>query len=114
MLTEIIIGAFVFIIILIISALPLYLAVKMLGGKTTIFKTILVNILGGIIVYLVNHFFTTWGGLIAFILLIWFYREMFRLKWFKALLAWLLQLIFMAILYAILAFLGLAYLISIF
>ena len=35
--------------------------------------------------------------LITFILLIWIYHEMFKLKWHKAVLAWLVQLAFIVV-----------------
>jgi hypothetical protein len=82
----IIVGAFI------ISALPLYMAVKMLGGRATILKTILVNILCSVIIgviYLVLPF----ASIIAFIALLWIYHEMFRLKWFKAFLAWIISIV---------------------
>ena len=85
----------------ILSALPLYFAVKFLGGKTSLLKTMLVVILGGIVVTAIRSYFKILGGLIAFIVLIWIYREMFRLKWIKAFLAWLLQFVFLAIFYII-------------
>jgi hypothetical protein len=74
----------------IIAALPLHLAVKMLGGRSTILKVIVVQLLVGVVVALIHAFFS-FASLIAFLVLIWIYREMFRLKWFKAVLAWIIQ-----------------------
>ncbi|PIY59779.1 hypothetical protein COY95_05280 [Candidatus Woesearchaeota archaeon CG_4_10_14_0_8_um_filter_47_5] len=92
----------------IFAALPLYFAVKVLGGKTTLLRTVLVNILGGLAVSLIQTFFRRWwGSLIAFGILIWIYREMFRLKWIKAFLAWLLELVFVALFYFVAVLLGL-------
>jgi hypothetical protein len=54
----------------------------------------------------IKYSFKFWGGLLAFIMLIWIYHEIFRLKWFKAFLAWLLQFVFIAIFYAILIFIA--------
>ena len=85
----------------VITSLPLYFAVKFLGGKTTIFKTVFINIIAGIVVSAVQYFFLVYGSIIAFIVLIWIYHEAFRLKWFKALLAWVLQLIFLVLLYTL-------------
>ncbi|MFP4402529.1 MAG: hypothetical protein ACLFPL_04850 [Candidatus Nanoarchaeia archaeon] len=98
----------VLLIILIISALPLHFAVKIMGGKTYLIKTILVMFLSSIIVVLVN-LLLPYGAILAFIVLIWIYREMFRLKWIKALLVWLLQLIFVTILLSIAALIGVSF-----
>lgn len=81
----------------IISALPLYFSVKLLGGKTGILKIILINLLVAFITLIVKYFFNSWGGLIAFILMIWIYKDFFRLSWLRALLAWLLQFVFAVI-----------------
>ena len=83
----------------IISALPLYFSVKLLKGKTTLLKTIIVTFLSGIIVTAIENFFQWFGGLIAFIILIWIYHEVFRLKWWKALVAWFLQFVFILLFY---------------
>lgn len=80
----IIVGAFI------IAALPLHLAVSMLGGKSSILKVILVNIIVGILVAII-YSFLPYASIIAFIVVLWVYREMFRLKWFKAFLAWIIQ-----------------------
>jgi len=98
----------VFILLLVISALPLYLAVKILGGKASILKTIVVNILVGAVVWVINYLLNAWASIVAFILVIWIYREMFRLKWIKAFLAWILQFIIMAVLVFLVGLFGLS------
>ena len=92
--TAVLIAFLILVVIFLISALPLYFAVKLLNGKTTLFKTAVITFISGIIVSVVNFFFKTWGALIAFVLLIWIYHDVFRLKWHKAFLAWVLQLAF--------------------
>ena len=92
--TAALIAFLILIIIFLISALPLYFAVSLLKGRTTLFKTAIITFISGIIVSIVNYFFKTWGALIAFLLLIWIYHEAFRLKWHKAFLSWILQLAF--------------------
>jgi len=89
----------ILVIIFLLSAVPLYLAVKLLGGKTTLLKTAFITLVSGIIVVAIEQFFRIWGGLIAFIVLIWIYHEAFRLKWFKAFLAWILQFIILVLFY---------------
>ena len=102
---EYFITVFAFLIVLIISALPLHFAVKILGGRTHLLKTILVMIVTSIMIVLVS-LLLPYGAIIGFIVLIWMYREMFRLKWYKALLVWILQIIFVVILLLILSFVG--------
>ncbi|MCK4551171.1 MAG: hypothetical protein KAT91_04405 [Candidatus Aenigmarchaeota archaeon] len=80
------------ILISIISALPLYFAVKFLGGKATIIKVILVNIVVGLLGFLLNI------PLIGFILLLLIYKELFELSWVRAFLAWVLQFVVAVIL----------------
>ena len=92
--TAVLIAFFVLIVIFLLSALPLYFAVKLLNGRTTLFKTAIITFISGVIVSIVNYLFKTWGALIAFVLLIWIYHDVFRLKWHKAFLAWILQLAF--------------------
>jgi len=89
------------IILFILSAIPLHFAVKLLGGKTGLIKTAFISFIVGIVVATINTIFKNWGWLIGFFILIWIYHEMFRLKWIKAFLAWLLQFVFIAIFYMI-------------
>lgn len=96
---------FTLLFVLIISALPLHFAVKVLGGRTHLLKTILVMIVTSIMIILVS-LLLPYGTIIGFILLIWMYREMFRLKWHKAILVWVLQIIFVIILLLILSLIG--------
>ncbi len=88
-------------IVFIVSALPLYLAVNILGGKTSIFKTLLVMFLSGIIVTTIQSIGGIFGGMFAFIVMIWFYRVAFELEWIAAFFVWLLQLAFVSIFYAL-------------
>ena len=110
---SLIITLIILILLFIISAIPLYLAVKILGGKTNIVKTVFVMILAGIATAIISAIFP-FGGIIAFIVLIWIYHEMFRLKWLKALIAWFLQLVFMILLGALAVVLGVGSLASLF
>lgn len=96
---------FTFLIIFLISTLPLYFAVKILGGKTGLLKTFLVVFISGIILTIINLIFPVWGWLIGFLFLLWFYRELFRLKWWKAFVAWILQFVFLVLLLALAAIL---------
>jgi len=74
------------------------MAVKFVGGKTNIFKTAITNILAGFVTFLIQRTLNFYATIISFIVLLLIYREMFRLKWFKAFLVWILQFVFLAIL----------------
>ncbi|MFH2020160.1 MAG: hypothetical protein ABIJ34_02035 [archaeon] len=105
---ALIIAFIVTVLVFIISALPLHFSIKFLGGKTDLLKTIMVVLISGVIVSAVKYQFKLFGGLIAFFILIWIYHEVFRLKWWKAFVAWFLQFVFIAIFYAVIALLSAA------
>lgn len=93
--------------IAIISAIPLFLAMKILGGRGGIFRVIFVNLLVALVTFLVKYYFQSWlGGLFAFILMIWIYKDFFRLGWLRALLAWLLQFVVVFLLVLLLGLVG--------
>ncbi|MBN1503009.1 hypothetical protein JW930_05685 [Candidatus Woesearchaeota archaeon] len=92
------------ILIFIIASLPLYFAVKLLGGKTSLLKTVLVNFIAGIVYSFIASQLGFLGRILAFFLLIWIYHEVFRLRWLKAFFAWLIQL-FIVLLFYIIMFL---------
>ena len=92
------------VVVFILSALPLYFSVKFLGGKTTLLKTVMVAFISGIIVTAIKYQFQAFGGIIAFLILIWIYHEVFRLRWIKAFLAWILQFVFIILFYLLVLF----------
>ena len=85
------------IVAFLLSGIPLYLAVKLLGGKTGILKTAIVLFVSGLIVAAIKNYVDTLGALLAFIVMIWIYKESFKLGWFGAFFAWLLQFVMLAI-----------------
>lgn len=96
------------IVIFLVSAIPLNLAVHVLGGQTNIIKTAFIALIAGIVVGLIRAFWSsTIGAIVAFVVMIWIYREAFRLMWLKAFLAWILQFIFLALFFFALTLLGL-------
>lgn len=103
-LSELFISLIAMIFVFILSTLPLYFSVKFFGGKTTLLKTVIVTFVSGIIVTAIKYQFKTFGGVIAFFILIWIYHEVFRLKWVKAFLAWILQFVFIALFYILALF----------
>ena len=94
------------ILIIVISALPLYFSVKLVGGRTTIFQALLINLFASFVVAFISVVFP-FGALLSFIILIWIYHEFFKIKWVKALFVWLCQIIvifFLSLLFTILGF----------
>ncbi len=100
------IGFFVRVLLFVVASLPLHLSVKLLGGKTNLIKSVLVNLITGIIISALMEQFRILGGFVAFLFLVFIYHEVFRLRWIKALFVWLVQLIIVAIFYAILILIG--------
>lgn len=105
-LTGIAMVLLVVILIFLIAALPLHIAVKMMGGKTTLFRTAFISAIAGVVVYIVKSMLTEWGGLIAFIAMLFIYMTAFKIGFFKALVAWFLQFIVAIGLILILGVLG--------
>lgn len=93
-----------------ISGIPLFIAVNLLGGKTGILKTAIVLFLSGLIVAAVQSYVDTLGGLVAFIVMIFLYKEAFRLGWLGAFFAWLLQFVILAIIAIIFLVFGISWL----
>jgi len=96
------VGIVAVVAIIVISALPLYFAVKFLGGKATIFKVLMVNLIVGIIGAALDM------PVIGFVLLLFVYKEVFKLSWLSAFLAWLLQFVVAAVLVFCAVLLGVA------
>lgn len=95
---TVLMSVLVMMLIFSISSFPLYKIVKALKGSTTFSEILVINLIGGIILSLVNNLFFIWGGLIVFALLFFVYRPIFQFSWLKTLLAWFLEFIMIAIL----------------
>lgn len=108
-LTEITLRIFILVLTFIISSLPLYFTIKILNGKTTLGLTILIVFISGALVSVIDYFFKIWGGLIAFLVMVIIYHEVFRLKWWKSLIVWLVQFIIILLVLFILNLLGLSF-----
>ncbi len=87
LLSGVSVGILAVVVIIIISALPLYFAVKFLGGKATIFKVLMVNLIVGIVGAVLDV------PVVGFVLLLFVYKEVFKLSWFSAFFAWILQFV---------------------
>lgn len=100
-----------FLVILIISAIPLNIAVKLLGGRSSILKVIFANILAGILAFFIEMFLGGgfWISVLIFIAMLLVYKSMFEMGWIRSFLAWLLQFVIIAIIMIILALLGIGF-----
>ena len=87
------------VLLLLITAIPLYLAVRLLGGKASIISAMLVNIVTGILTAALRSQYGLLGMILGFFFALWIYREVFRLIWIKAFLVFILQavIVFLAI-----------------
>jgi len=102
-LADILVIAIVTFIGFVIASLPLHFTVKILGGRTTLFKTMFTITITGLVVTAINYKFQIWGGLIALLVSLWIYKEVFELGWFRAFFAWILQFIFVIIITFVIA-----------
>ena len=113
LLGSLLVTIIVTLLVIIVSAFPLHLAISVLGGRSSILKAFFVMIVTGLVVVLITPIFA-FGRILAFLLLIWIYRETFRLKWYKAFIAWFLQIIFLLVMIFIFKMIGLGILVGYF
>ena len=93
----------IILIAIIISSLPLYFAVLMLGGEASILKVFLTNLLIGILSgVLVNYF--GFGSLIVLLFVVIFYSFMFKVGFIRSFLAFLIQYVIAFLLVILFAF----------
>jgi len=85
----------------VVSAIPLNIAVKLLEGKSSWFKAILANVIVAVLSYVISAKIGNYSGIITFIALLFIYKIMFHIGWFRAFIAWALQGIIIAIFWAL-------------
>lgn len=78
-------------IALLLSSLPLSLAVKFLGGKSTFWRGIAVGVCAALIPSGAALLFPNAIGLLTFLLITFAYQYFFKLKLWKAFLVWVVQ-----------------------
>ena len=88
----------IIIIVLLVSALPLYFVVKLLGGHSTILKVFLVNFLAAGISLVLTVYVQSFVGLFSFMLTLIIYKIIFDLSLLRAFFAWILQYVIAVIL----------------
>ena len=110
MVWDLLVRILIKILIIIISAIPLYLAVKLLRGKTTLMKVIIVNFLVAVAAFLIELIVSLgWlGSLLTAVALLFIYKSMFKIGWVRSILVWLLQIVIAALLMMLFALFGVA------
>lgn len=91
-------------IVLFISSMPLYFALRLIKGKikeARFIRVMLVNFLASAVISAVSSSLGVWGGAISFIAVLFVYKEMFDLDWLTAFLVWLLQVVLVFIIAAV-------------
>ncbi len=109
MIENLLITVLAIVAIVVISSLPLYLAVKAFGGRTTILSTFVVMLGVGLLSAIIQIVFP-FGNIISFIVLLLIFRNVFHLGWLRAFLVWILWLVFVAIFVFIFTLLGIGFL----
>lgn len=94
-----VISIILMVLIFLISAIPLHLAVRLLGGRTSIPWAALANLIAGITGAIAYVFIAKYAAIAAFVILLIVYKFMFSLGWTRAFLAWLLQGVIIILLY---------------
>lgn len=85
------------IIALVISALPLYFAVKLVGGEAGIVKIILISLLLSFASFGATRFIGIFAGIFMLIATLFVYNLAFKISFLKAFIAWLLQYVFVLV-----------------
>lgn len=95
------------ILVLVISALPLYFAVKLVGGEAGIVKIILVSLILSFASVGAARFIGILAGLFMLFATLFIYKIAFKISIFRAFLAWVLQYVFVFLaIFIVLMFLG--------
>jgi hypothetical protein len=72
--------------------LPLYLAVKILGGEITLLRAIFTKLIGTVILAVLTVFLGIYGLIIAAVFMLLVYIFWFDLSFGRAILAWVIEL----------------------
>ncbi len=85
------------IVTLVISALPLYFAVRLVGGEAGIVRIILISLILSFASIGAASFIGIFAGLFMLIATLFVYKIAFKVSFLKAFIAWLLQYVFVFI-----------------
>lgn len=87
-----------------ISSIPLYLSLHVVGARSAGFlRVVFVNILLAFVASFILSYFGLWAGLLAFLAILFVYKEAFGTGWIGAFLAWVLQFVIVGVLIAVFA-----------
>ena len=95
-------------LIFILGVFPLYLIVKLLGGRVTLMRALLIKVAAVIVTLLLSLVFGVIGPLVVAIFLMVMYMMAFRIGIIRAFLTWLLEGVVLAALIFALNVLGIA------
>ncbi|MGM5482114.1 MAG: hypothetical protein ACQESF_01505 [Nanobdellota archaeon] len=93
-------------LIMVLSAIPLNIAVKILGGKSSIVKVIFANIIIAVLAYFIQSKVGSFVGLLSFVVMLFVYKVMFDMGWLRSFLAWLLQYVLIVLFFVLLILAG--------
>lgn len=100
---------FIFVLIWLISAIPLYFALRLVGDREGLIKVAVVNLVAGLVSWFISSFIGSLSGsILGFIGLLFVYKSLFDITWSQAFGAWFLQIVV-----AIVMFLGAIFLLGI-
>jgi len=87
----------IILIVLILSALPLYFAVKLVGGETGLIKIIAISLLLSLASAAATHFIGIYAGILMLAFTLFIYKLAFKISLLKAFIAWLMQYVFVVV-----------------
>ena len=90
----------------VIGAIPLHFAAKAFSAETTFLKSMIVNVLAGLIASVVAAFVPFFAEIIAFIAFLFVYKFAFRIGWIRSLAVWALQIVITVLLTLLVLLLG--------
>ena len=89
--------ALLVLLILVISSLPLYFAVKLVGGTTGIVKVILISLILSFASFSAFRFLNMFAGIFMLVATLFVYSLAFRISLLRSFIAWILQNIFVIV-----------------
>ncbi|MBW2964773.1 hypothetical protein KY363_04905 [Candidatus Woesearchaeota archaeon] len=95
-------------LIFLLGAFPLYILVKLMGGRVSLIKALIIKVAAVIITLLLSIAFGVIGPIITAIFLIIFYALAFRMGLIRSFIAWLLEGVVLAAVIFTLGALGIA------
>lgn len=87
-----------------VAVLPLNIAIKIMGGETTMMKTAIVHVIASLAIFGLNLIMPYNIGWLSYFLIIAIYKYAFDMGWFRALLAWILSGVILIVIVLVVAF----------